>query len=71
MSEVYSPVQVGSPPAQSSDAKSCVSRGRNAFIISILLCVKVGDELIGRRKILRLYWLAHCGFIEGEMMTCR
>ena len=22
-------------------------------------------------KILRLYWLAHCGFIEGEMMTCR
>ena len=27
--------------------------------------------LLGRRKILRLYWLAHCGFIEGEMMTCR
>ena len=43
MSEVYSPVQVGSPPAQSSDAKSCVSRGMNAFIISILLCIKVGD----------------------------
>ena len=33
--------------------------------------VRVGDGLIGRRKILRLYWLAHCGFIEGEMMTCR
>ena len=45
MSEVYSPVQVGSPPAQSSDAKSCVSRERNAFIISILLCIKVGDGI--------------------------
>ena len=60
-----------SPDSDSRDAKSCVSQGRSAFIISILQCIKVGDGIIGRRKILRLYRRTPLLFIAREMISYR
>ena len=41
---------------QSRDAKSCVSTGEDALFIEMLECLALPHFLLGRRKILRLYW---------------
>ena len=41
---------------KSRDAKSCVSQGGKAFVLSVFTACVYCHGLIGRRKILRLYW---------------
>ena len=41
---------------KSRDAKSCVSQARNTFVLSVFIACLHCNGLIGRRKILRLYW---------------
>ena len=41
---------------KSRDAKSCVSQGGKAFFLSVFIACLHCHGLIGRRKILRLYW---------------
>ena len=41
---------------KSRDAKSCVSQARKAFVSSVFIASAYCNGLIGRRKILRLYW---------------
>ena len=48
------------------DAKSCVSRGRKAYVLSVFIACACWYGQDGRRKILRLY-LAEC--IYGKSVT--
>ena len=41
---------------KSRDAKSCVSQGGKAFVLSVFTACAYCCGLLGRRKILRLYW---------------
>jgi len=41
---------------KSRDAKSCVSQERNTFVLSVFIASVYCHGLIGRRKILCLYW---------------
>ena len=41
---------------KSRDAKSCVSQGKKASVLSVFTASVYCNGLIGRRKILRLYW---------------
>ena len=41
---------------KSRDAKFCVSQGGKAFVLSVFIACVYCYGLIGRRKILRLYW---------------
>ena len=42
--------------SKSRDAKSCVSQERNTFVLSVFIASAYCHGLLGRRKILRLYW---------------